>query len=163
MPTLAEIAHPFSSREDPSFELGRARHRKETQSMLRGFATINYWTDDVEAAKQWYSELLGTEPYFTRPGPNGQLAYVEFRVGDAQDELGLVDRRFAPPGAPTEPGGPLMYWHVDDITASFEKLLSMGATQYEPITPRGDEGFVTAAVVDPFGNVLGVMYNPHYL
>jgi hypothetical protein len=22
---------------------------------------------------------------------------------------------------------------------------------------------VTAAVVDPFGNVLGVMYNPHYL
>jgi hypothetical protein len=22
------------------------------------------------------------------------------------------------------------------------------------------EGFVTAAVVDPFGNVLGVMYNP---
>ena len=37
-----------------------------------------------------------------------------------------------------------------------------GATEYQPITPRG-EGFVTAAVVDPFGNVLGVMYNPHYL
>ena len=41
-------------------------------------------------------------------------------------------------------------------------LLSLGATEYQPITPRG-EGFVTAAVVDPFGNVLGVMYNPHYL
>jgi hypothetical protein len=24
-------------------------------------------------------------------------------------------------------------------------------------------GFVTASVVDPFGNVLGVMYNRHYL
>lgn len=23
--------------------------------------------------------------------------------------------------------------------------------------------FVTAAVLDPFGNILGVMYNPHYL
>jgi hypothetical protein len=22
---------------------------------------------------------------------------------------------------------------------------------------------VTAAVVDPFGNVLGIMYNPHYV
>ena len=22
---------------------------------------------------------------------------------------------------------------------------------------------MTAAVVDPFGNVLGIMYNPHYL
>jgi hypothetical protein len=30
-------------------------------------------------------------------------------------------------------------------------------------TPRGDKGFVTAAVVDPFGNVLGIMHNPHYL
>jgi hypothetical protein len=38
----------------------------------------------------------------------------------------------------------------------------MGATEYQPITPRGEE-WVTAAVVDPFGNVLGVMYNPHYL
>ena len=24
-------------------------------------------------------------------------------------------------------------------------------------------GFVTAAVIDPFGNILGVLYNPHYL
>jgi predicted enzyme related to lactoylglutathione lyase len=131
--------------------------------MLRGFATINYWTDDLEEATRWYSELLGIEPYFEQPGPDGRLAYVEFRLGDSQDELGLVDRRFAAPGAPSEPGGALMYWHVDDITATFEKLLSMGATEYQPITPRGDEGFVTAAVVDPFGNVLGVMYNPHYL
>jgi hypothetical protein len=30
------------------------------------------------------------------------------------------------------------------------------------ITPRG-EGFVTASVVDPFGNVIGIMANPHYL
>ena len=39
----------------------------------------------------------------------------------------------------------------------------MGAKEYQPVTPRGDQGFVTAAVVDPFGNVLGIMYNPHYL
>jgi predicted enzyme related to lactoylglutathione lyase len=56
-----------------------------------------------------------------------------------------------------------MHWHVDDLEATVERLLSMGAEQYEPITPRGDQGFVTASVVDPFGNVLGVMSNPHYL
>ena len=39
----------------------------------------------------------------------------------------------------------------------------MGATEYEAITPRGDSGFVTASVVDPFGNVLGIMYNPHWV
>ena len=46
--------------------------------MLRGFATINYWTDDIEAAKRWYAELLAVEPYFERPGPDGRLAHVEF-------------------------------------------------------------------------------------
>jgi hypothetical protein len=39
----------------------------------------------------------------------------------------------------------------------------MGAKEYEALTRRGEAGFVTASVVDPFGNVLGVMYNPHYL
>jgi len=34
---------------------------------------------------------------------------------------------------------------------------------HEPITERGTGGFVTASVVDPFGNILGVMYNPHYV
>ena len=43
-----------------------------------------------------------------------------------------------------------------------ERLLSLGAKEYEPVTERG-AGFVTASVVDPFGNMLGVMYNPHYL
>jgi hypothetical protein len=28
---------------------------------------------------------------------------------------------------------------------------------------RGEARFVTASVVDPFGNILGVMYNPHFL
>lgn len=130
---------------------------------LRGFSTINYWADDVTAAVAWYTELLGVEPYFTRKGPDGHLAYAEFRVGDFEHELGIVDRRYAPPGAAPEPGGAVMYWHVDDLGGTVERLLSMGAREYQPITPRGEAGFVTAAVVDPFGNVLGVMYNPHYL
>ena len=131
--------------------------------MLRGFATITYWADDMAAARRWYAELLGVEPYFERPGPDGLVAYAEFRIGDSQDELGLIQRGWQPAGAATEPGGAVMYWHVDDIEATFAKLLAMGAKQYQPITNQGDSGFVTASVVDPFGNVLGVMYNPHYL
>ena len=129
---------------------------------LRGFATLNIWADDVPAAAAWYTELVGVAPYFERPGPDGRPAYVEFRIGDYQAELGIIDRRWAPPGASAEPGGVLMNWHVDDIEATMARLLAMGAKEYQPITPRG-EGFVTAAVIDPFGNVLGVMYNPHYL
>ncbi|MFG1650986.1 VOC family protein [Micromonospora sp. NPDC049275] len=130
---------------------------------LRGFATLNIWADDVAAATEWYAQFLGQDAYFSRPGPDGRPAYTEFRVGDYQAELGIIDRRYAPPGAATGPGGAVMHWHVDDLDATVARLLALGATEYQPITPHGDEGFVSAAVVDPFGNVLGVMTNPHYL
>jgi len=38
----------------------------------------------------------------------------------------------------------------------------LGTKELQGITPRG-EGFVTASVTDPFGNVIGIMTNPHYL
>jgi predicted enzyme related to lactoylglutathione lyase len=128
---------------------------------LRGFATLNIWADDVAAAAAWYVQVTGVEPYFHRDGPDGRLAYAEFRLGDLEAELGIIDRRWAPPSAPG-PGGAIMHWHVDDLEGTLARLLELGATEYQPITPRG-EGFVTAAVVDPFGNVLGLMRNPHYL
>ena len=129
--------------------------------MLRGLTTVTYLADDVAAAADWYADLLGTGPYFSRP-VDGRLAYVEFRTGDYQHELGILDRRFAAPGQPDEAGGAIVYWHVDDVQASFARLLALGATAYEEPVERGP-GFVTASVIDPFGNLLGVMYNQHYV
>jgi len=76
--------------------------------------------------------------------------------------LGVIDSRYSPTNSATSPAGTIVYWHVDDVKATFEKLLSMGATTYEEPIERGP-GFVTASVVDPFGNILGIMYNAHYL
>ncbi|MEV8194912.1 VOC family protein [Rhodococcus pyridinivorans] len=130
--------------------------------MLRGLTTTNYIVDDLRAAIDWYTELLGVEPYFVRE-VDGAPVYVEFRLGDFQHELGFIDRRFAPPHrAGSDTGATLTYWAVDDVEATYERLLSLGATTHEGITERGP-GFVTASVVDPFGNVLAVMYNQHYL
>jgi predicted enzyme related to lactoylglutathione lyase len=132
-------------------------------STLRGIATISLWAEDLEAAKNWYADLLGMAPYFERvlPGEK-QPAYYEFRIGDYQQELGLIDRRFLPPALQAGPGGVVVYWHVDNVAATYQRLLHLGARVVEPPQDRG-EGFVTASVIDPFGNVLGVMYNPHYL
>ena len=124
--------------------------------MLRGLTTVSFWAADLAAAKQWYTELLGLEPYFERPG------YIEYRLGDYQHELGIIDRRYAPTSAATGPAGALVYWHVDDVHAAFERLLSMGAQAYEAPINRGAD-FITASVVDPFSNILGIMQNPHYL
>jgi hypothetical protein len=84
------------------------------------------------------------------------------RVGPDEDELGLIDRRYSPPGASRDPDGAIMHWHVDDVSAAVGRLLELGATEYQPITQR-EAGFVTASVVDPFGNILGLMYSPHFL
>ncbi|MFI7149112.1 VOC family protein [Nonomuraea sp. NPDC050022] len=129
--------------------------------MLRGLTTVSFFADDVPAARDWYTELLGIEPYFARP-VEGPPAYVEFRLGDYQHELGIVDRRFAPHSRADQASGAVIYWHVDDVEAAFERLLSLGATAHDKPVERGP-GFVTASVVDPFGNILGVMYNEHYL
>lgn len=126
---------------------------------LRGMANISFYAADHEAAKKWYTEFLGKEPYFNVRG------YAEFRIGDYQHELGIIDSAYAPEGATNGPAGAITYWHVDDLQASLERLLSLGATVYQPVTDHsgGAGKFVTASVTDPFGNILGVMTNHHYL
>jgi predicted enzyme related to lactoylglutathione lyase len=132
--------------------------------MLRGFTTINFYVDDVPKAVAWYAEVLGVDPYFAQPSIEDP-AYVEFRVGDYQHELGLISSHYRPEGYAEagRPAGAVMYWHVDDVAAAVERLTGLGATVLEPPTQRGDQGWVTASVADPFGNVVGLMYSPHYL
>lgn len=124
--------------------------------MLRGLTTVTYFAADHEKAKRWYTDLLGVEPYFDRPG------YAEFRIGDYQHELGLIDAAYAPHPATGRPSGVIVYWAVDDVATVLEQLTELGATEHEGRRERGS-GFVTASVVDPFGNLLGVMENPPYL
>lgn len=125
--------------------------------ILRGIATVNFYAVNHKEAVQWSSDLLEMEPYFTVPG------YSEFRIGDYQHELGIIDVKYAPKNLSDKPTGATIYWHVDNLQSTVERLVSLGATIHEQITARGNNGFVTASVVDPFGNILGIMTNPHYL
>ena len=127
--------------------------------LLRGLATISFYAADHQAAIKWYSELLGMEPYFNVPG------YSEFRVGDYQHELGIIDSAYAPHDITKGPAGAIAYWHVDQLQGTLDKLISLGAKPYQPITDHsgGKGSFVTTSVVDPFGNILGIMTNAHYL
>jgi catechol 2,3-dioxygenase-like lactoylglutathione lyase family enzyme len=129
---------------------------------LRGFSTLVFLVDDVAAATAWYTEFLGHAPVFTRPGPGGRVIYAKFVIGDQRGELALADGSRAPVGRAAGPGGAIVHWRVDDVEATLARLRSMGAQEYTPITPHGP--FVTAVVVDPFGNLLGlqtVLAVPH--
>lgn len=128
--------------------------------MLRGMSTVALLANDFEGAKRWYTDLLGVAPYFDQPW------YAEFRIGDYQYELGILNGEFAGQlgGVPAtdRPGGVVLYWQVDDLDAAIVRTLELGATLFQPAHEFG-EGFTGASVVDPFGNVLGLMHNAHYL
>jgi catechol 2,3-dioxygenase-like lactoylglutathione lyase family enzyme len=123
---------------------------------LRGLTTVTVFAADLDAARAWYTDVFGIEPYFVRDG-----AYLEWRIGDYQHEFGVLNSAFAPHRHTGEPAGAIVYWAVDDVHAAYQRLLSLGATPHAAPVERGP-GFVTASVLDPFGNVLGVMLNQHY-
>jgi len=115
--------------------------------MLLGLRTALYPAPDLARARAWYSEVLGQLPYFDEP------FYVGFEVGGF--ELGLL------PDATPASAGPQPLWGVADIVAAQARLLALGARALEPVADVGD-GIRVAAVLDPFGNRLGLIQNPHF-
>ncbi len=116
-------------------------------SPLRGIAQVNISADDVVAARDWYVRFLGVEPYFQRPDDDNP-AYVEFRLGDDEHELGIIDRRYLPAETQAPNGGVIARWHVDDLPGTMERLRELGARDNEPVIDR-EAGFVTASVTRP--------------
>jgi predicted enzyme related to lactoylglutathione lyase len=129
--------------------------------MLQGLTSHQAFVDDVAAAERWYSDVLGIEPYFRSEDVGLPRGHVGFRVGDMGSELGLTDRKLAPDGAGTGPAATIAYWQVDDVGAAFDRLLSTGARALQHPTELS-RGFLIASVVDPFGNVLGLRFDPDF-
>jgi predicted enzyme related to lactoylglutathione lyase len=113
---------------------------------LSGLRTAIYPAPDLDAAKSWWTRLLGVEPYFDQP------FYVGFEVGGY--ELGLL-----PDGDPAD--GALVYWGVDDVAEAVAAAVAAGASVHVPVAEVGD-GIVTATVRTPTGSILGLIFNPHF-
>jgi len=91
--------------------------------------------------------VLGKEPYFDQP------FYVGFEVGGF--ELGLI-----PDGEPGAKGS-IAYWGVADATAALARLRELGAVLRDDVMDVGG-GIKVAAILDPFGNVFGLIENPNF-
>lgn len=114
-----------------------------------GLRTLIYKVNDLNAAKKWYIEALGYEPYFDEP------FYVGFDVGGFELGLYPTDNEFIK-GTNIE-----CYLGVNDVAASHARLISLGAREYTPLQDVGG-GIIVSTVLDPFGNILGLIYNPHF-
>lgn len=115
-----------------------------------GLRTAIYAVADLPRARAWYADVLGVAPYFDQP------FYVGFNVGGF--ELGLVPDSAA---AAARPAAGVAYWGVANADSALARLLARGATALEPVQDVGG-GIRTAAVHDPFGNVLGIIENPTF-
>ena len=121
----------------------------EEKAMFQGLRTVIYHVDNLEKAKAWYSEVLGIKPYFDQP------FYVGFNVGGY--ELGLD-----PDMAGVSKGNnAVAYWGVKDAAVAYERMIELGASKHSDVTDVGG-GIWVATVTDPFGNVFGIIENPHF-
>lgn len=117
--------------------------------MILGMRTVVYSTPDLEAGKAFYAAFTGHTPYFDQP------FYVGFQV--AGFELGLTPDAKHGQGV----GGTTFYWGTDEIEAEVTRVVALGGKLIGPITDVGDE-IQVAELVDPFGNLLGLIENPHF-
>lgn len=119
-------------------------------SPFLGLRTAAYQVSDVEAAKKWYSQVFRTEPYFDEP------FYVGFNIGGF--ELGIQPTEVK---AEDKKDSLFLYWGVEDIESVYEHLLDLGASIHE--APHSVGGpLLIASVKDPWGNILGLIYNPTF-
>jgi predicted enzyme related to lactoylglutathione lyase len=118
--------------------------------MFLGLRTVVYRVNDLEKAKAWYESASGVRPYFD------QSYYVGFNVGGY--ELGL-DPDVSAQASGSE--NSVAYWGVEHIKPSLERLLELGATLQTDVQDVG-EGILMATVRDPFGNLVGLIENPHF-
>jgi len=117
---------------------------------FEGLRTLIYHAPDLDKAKAWYSAVLGIQPYFDQP------YYVGFNVGGY--ELALDPDATGTPGGNS---GAVAYWGVVDAQAAFDRLISLGAVERSAVQDVG-EGIRVATVFDPFGNIFGIIQNPHF-
>jgi predicted enzyme related to lactoylglutathione lyase len=117
--------------------------------MIQGLRTVIYHVKDLEKAKAWFTKIFKKPPYFDEP------FYVGYNIEGF--ELGLQ------PDANGENFGnnTVAYWGVKDAKAVYEHLLQNGSIANEPITDVGS-GILLGTVIDPAGNVFGVIENPHF-
>lgn len=118
-------------------------------SMFLGLRTTIYHVSNMDAAREWYKKILGSNPTFDEP------FYIGFDISGY--ELGLQ------PADPSEGTSDrvVSYWGVENIDIAYARLLELGATMHSSIQDVGD-GIKVATVKDPFGNTFGIIQNDNF-
>jgi len=126
------------------------KEKNMEQKSILGLRTTIYKVNDIGKARDWYEKAFETKAYFDEP------YYVGFNIGGY--ELGLQPEE-GTKGEKME--SVVSYWGVENIQEVYDRFILLGATENEkPYNPGGE--MMTATLKDPFGNVIGLIYNPYF-
>jgi len=123
---------------------------KMSKPEILGLRTCIYRVGDLETAKKWYATAFGIKPYWEEP------SYVGFNIGGY--ELGLLS---GDNPASEKAEGTVTYWGVEEIEKVYDHFIGSGATENEKPQSVGGP-LMVATVKDPWGNVIGLIYNPAF-
>ncbi len=124
---------------------------KKMNNSFKGIGTIVYRVKDLNAAKEWYAKAFEQKPYFDEP------FYVGFNINGY--ELGLQPEEIDLHKVKSISS--MALWVVKDIDKTYAEMIRLGATEHEKPTNVGGD-VVVATVKDPWGNFIGLLYNPAF-
>lgn len=109
--------------------------------MIDGIRSTCVPVPSLDAGRAWYGIALQAQPYLA------DAEAVTFYLNGF-----LLTLR----NGPAQPAGTVVYWSVDHLEGELERLQALGARPHEPVSAL-DEFTRRATLLDPFGNVLGLV------
>ena len=112
-------------------------------AVIKSPRAVCVFVSDLDVACQWYAQALELEP-----------SYRDEREVGFQVEACVLSLRLGPPASGV---GPVVYWAVDDLQGELSRISALAGVESRNAVQLLDTDQSTAQVVDPFGNVLGLM------
>lgn len=120
------------------------------ENNILGLRTTIYHVGDINAAKNWYAKVFETPPYFDQPFYVG-FNIAGYELGLQPEENPVTDKKVSA----------VAYWGVNNVDEQFNRFIASGAIVHENPQDVGG-GIIVASVTDPWGNIIGLIYNPHF-
>lgn len=116
-----------------------------SNGMIKGFAVISLWAEDVLVTTHFYKDVLGLEL-----SSHHHAGQPHFRVGGTL--LTILKGKPLPAQDSDPPRFPLLAFRVHDLAAAVERLMAHGVELPWGVEGTGDTRWVMLR--DPAGNLI---------
>jgi predicted enzyme related to lactoylglutathione lyase len=118
----------------------------EVEAARPSVCWVRLCVESVEVSTRWYAKVLDIPPNVLTP------TFGLITLGATRIEFAPSDEK-----NPKGRGGAVGYLHVKDLEATIARFEQNGAEIYRGPLPVPEEGLTICQMLDPYGNVLGLV------